>query len=170
MIRFKKIEGNIKEKIPELVRTFKKDRRIVALYIFGSYAKGPVKPLSDIDIAALLDDGLGRDEMWDSYVDLSSKAANIFGTGEIDFVILNEAPYDLRFGVIKNGRCLFSRNERMRRLFQERAVLYYLDTKPLRDEIFFHLRERIRNGRFGYDDGRYKKDLKDVERIFSRVR
>lgn len=51
MIRFKKIETDIMAKIPVLAQAFKKVEAITAFYIFGSYAQGTVKPLSDIDIA-----------------------------------------------------------------------------------------------------------------------
>ncbi len=170
MVRFRKINHNLKERLPALIEGFKNDPRINSLYLFGSYARDKIKPLSDIDIAVLLRKSVAKKEYWDIKLELLNKAMTALGTDEIDFVLLNEAPYELRYNILKEGRILFCRNEKEKVEFQEKAVMDYLDTHALREEGFFHLKERIREGRFGDDQGKYKEDLEAVGRIFGEVR
>lgn len=169
MIRCRKITHNIKERLPALTEDFKKKQGINALYLFGSYAKDEVKPLSDIDVAVLLKNSAAKADYWDIKLGLLNKAMAILGTDEIDFVLLNEAPYELAYNVLKEGRILFCRDDRERQEFQERVVMNYLDTQALREEGYFHLKERIREGRFGDDQGKHKEDFEYVRRIFGRA-
>lgn len=151
MIRFKKIESNIKERLPKLVEEFKRDKNIAALYLFGSYAKDKIKPLSDIDIAVLLKKNVPSRKYWDLKIGLISKITPILSTDEVDFVVLNEAPYELAYNILKEGKILFCRDENACGEFREKTVSDYLDTQSLRKERHFHLMERIKSGRFGYD-------------------
>lgn len=151
MIRFKKIKPGIEKKIPSLTREFKKRRYINCLYLFGSRAKGTVKPLSDIDIGVILNKNVSRSKATDFKLELLSKAAKILGTDEIDLVVLNEAPPDLTFNILRDGKILFCRDRKNFFDFREAVISNYLDTMHLRDEISFHLDERIKKGRYAYD-------------------
>lgn len=170
MIRFKKIEINIKERLPKLAEELKRDKNIAALYLFGSYAKGKIKPLSDVDIAVLLKKAVPSGKYWDLKIGLISKLTPILGTDEVDFVVLNEAPYELAYNIFKEGKILFCQNEKWLLDFKEKTVMNYLDTQFLREEGYFHIMERIKSGRFGYDEGRNKKDFDGIRRIFGRTR
>lgn len=170
MIRFKKIPDDLKERIPILSEVFEREKEISCFYIFGSYAKGQVRPLSDIDIAVLLRKNVSSARYWDYKIKLLAKAAGALKTEEIDLVILNEAPFELRYNILKDGKILFCHNERERRDFQENSVLNYMDTRYLREESFFHLKRQARTRRFGNDQGRHQKDFEDVKRIFGEVR
>lgn len=154
MIRVKKIETERRNRLPRLTEIFNGNKKIEAYYIFGSYAKNKIKPLSDIDIAVLLKKNVYRECLFDLKIELLNKAVSVLGTEEIDFVLLNEAPYELAFNILKTGKILLCHNEKAIREFREKTVLNYLDTRHLRDEGFFHLMERIKNERFGYDEGR----------------
>jgi len=50
---------------------------------------------------------------------------------------------------VRDGRRLIERDPRARVRFEARAMLDYLDTKPLRDELARGLRHRLEEGRFG---------------------
>lgn len=152
-----------------MTEIFKKQPEINALYLFGSYARDKLKPLSDIDIAVLLKRGVGNADYWDVKLKLLNKAIAILGTDEIDFVVLNEAPYELRYNILKDGKILFCRNEKERREFQEKGVLDYLDTQSLREEGLFHLKDRIRERRLGDDEGKHKEDIESVRRFFGET-
>ena len=170
MIRFKKTEGNLKQKLPGLVEVFKRNPKVSASYLFGSYVKDEIKPLSDIDIAVLLKNNISRLSYWDLKIGLLNKAIQILATEEIDFVLLNEAPYELAYNILKSGKILFCRDEKSLIEFKERIVLNYLDTQALREEGFFHLLERIRKGRFGDDKGRYKEDFEGIRRVLGEIK
>jgi uncharacterized protein len=169
MIRFRKIKSNPKRRLPKLAGVFKQNKAINALYLFGSFAAGNVKPLSDVDIAVLLKNGVPASKYWDYKINLFSQASAVLGTDEIDLVLLNEAPPELRYNVLKDGKALFCCNELERREFQEKAVFDYLDTRHLREEGYSQLKERIRKGRFSNDQGEHKKDIASVRRFFGEV-
>jgi predicted nucleotidyltransferase len=170
MIRFKKIDCNIKERLPKLAKELRRDKFIAALYLFGSYAKDQIKPLSDIDIAVLLKKNVPSGKYWDLKINLLSKVMPILGTDEVDFVVLNEAPYELCYNILKEGKTLFCHEENWLLEFKEKTVMNYLDTQFLREEGYFHIMERIKSGRFGYDEGRNEKDFDGIRRIFGRTR
>jgi predicted nucleotidyltransferase len=56
MIREDKLPSDILEKLNALPGKINNDKDIIALIVFGSAATGKLKPLSDIDLAVLLDD------------------------------------------------------------------------------------------------------------------
>lgn len=170
MIRLKNIESNIKERLPKLIEEFKQDENIAVFYLFGSYAKDEIKPLSDVDIAVLFKKNVSAKKYWDFKLNLVSKAMPVLGTDEVDFVVLNEAPYELAYNILKEGRILFCRDEKWFLEFREKTVMSYLDTQFLREEGYFHLMERIDSGRFGYDEGKYKKDIEGIRRLFGEIK
>lgn len=169
MIRFNKIQSNIKERLPKLIEEFRQDKNIAVFYLFGSYATEKVKPLSDVDIAVLLRNNVSPKKYWDLKMELLSKAMPVLGTDEVDFVVLNEAPYELAYNILKEGRVLFCCDEGWQSEFKERTVMNYLDTQFLREEGYFHIMERIDSGRFGYDEGKYKKDIEGIRRLFGEI-
>ena len=91
MIKNKYIKQDILKLLPK-VETYLRYREDVQFaYLFGSYAKGKITPLSDVDIAVYL-----------SGSNFSQKRLEILGglievlkTDEIDLVILNTAPLPL---------------------------------------------------------------------------
>lgn len=169
MIRLRKIQNNLKERMPKLIGAFKQDKGINAFYLFGSYAKEQIKPLSDIDIAVLLRKDIVSAKYWDYKIKLLSVAIGILKTEEIDLVLLNEAPPELRYNILKEGKFLFCHNEKEKQGFQEKAVSDYLDTEHLRQESYFYLKQQIRTRRFGDDQGKYKEDFESIRRIFGEV-
>ena len=170
MIRFRKIEIDLRKKIPRFTGALKKRKEINAVYLFGSYAKNKVLPLSDIDIAILLRKGIPKAKYWDYKLDLLSVAVKILGTEEIDFVVLQEAPFELAYHILRDGKLLFCRDQNEKNFFQERTVRDYLDTQPIREETYFHLKERLQKGRFAHDTGKYKQDIENARRLFEKIR
>lgn len=170
MVRFKKISSDIKNKIPLLIKALKQDRNIEALYIFGSYARNAITPLSDIDIAILLSERVKISKYEDIKLNLLAKIVKILGTEEVDFVILNQAPYELSFAIIKEGKVLFCRNKNRLGQFKENSVLNYLDTQFLREERRAYLKNRLDTGRLGYDQAKHRTDFKELGRIFRKVK
>ncbi len=58
MIKKKKITHNLFPLLEELKGKLEKDNDIIFCYIFGSYATGKIKPLSDIDFAFYLKENI----------------------------------------------------------------------------------------------------------------
>jgi predicted nucleotidyltransferase len=104
--------------IDKIIEPFKKDRDVISIYLFGSYARGREKPFSDIDICVIAAKGADRDEI----LSHSSK--------KIDISIFHDLPLTMRFRVLKEGQLLFLRDElKMHRIIVA-TIKSYLDFKP----------------------------------------
>jgi predicted nucleotidyltransferase len=122
---------------------------VVAAMLIGSQARGTPGPLSDVDIAVWHDEGLDPASRLRLQLKLVSAASRALGTDEIDIVMLNKAPPLLRQRAVRDARLLVEPDPIARVRLDARALLDYLDTKPLRAEMSRGLRKRIQEGRFG---------------------
>lgn len=104
--------------IDKIIEPLKKNRDVVSIYLFGSYARGREKPFSDIDICVVAD----RDANMDEILSHSSK--------KIDISIFHDLPLSMRFRVIKEGKLLFSRDELKLHRIIVATIRSYLDFKP----------------------------------------
>ena len=104
------------------------DPRILALWGFGSRARGTHGPRSDVDLAVLLDAAPTLMEK----LRLRADVVDDLGRDDVDLVVLNQAAPLLRYEVLKDGRRLFARDEEAADAFELRALREYLDTRHLR--------------------------------------
>ena len=103
---------------------FSRENRVLAAYLFGSYAKGNQTTESDIDIAILLSDA--PKEMLEYYLHFVNELSQVLGN-EVDLIILNTAPPLLKHQTIKHGKLVYCRDEKTRIQFEARAQDEYLD-------------------------------------------
>ncbi|RLF64313.1 MAG: nucleotidyltransferase domain-containing protein [Thermoplasmata archaeon] len=89
-----------KENIDKVIEDLKRYPEVIAIILYGSYAKGKEKPLSDIDIAVILKDKSLEAE-------ISSFSSNI-----LDVVPFHRLPLYIQFEVLKYGKILFSRDKK----------------------------------------------------------
>lgn len=89
-----------------IVRFFEGRPEVVAVYLFGSCARGRAKETSDVDLAVLVDPRAGEEEAQlkrDLVIGLSSVLRK-----EIHLVILNRAGELLSAQVFRYGKCLYN--------------------------------------------------------------
>jgi len=122
-----------------LRKLFEKDDNVEFAYVFGSVIKGKTHPLSDIDVAVYL-----KDDSIRKVVELNAKIVDALGDN-VDFVVLNKAPYSLRYIIISEGVLIFSRNENLRIDFESKAMLLGIDEKDALDAIERELIKRFLN-------------------------
>jgi uncharacterized protein len=122
---------------------------VVAADLFGSQASGRPSPLSDVDVAVWLAPELDASERLAARLRLMDSAVAALGTEEVDLVVLNDAPpllqHRARMGAIR----LVDRDAKRRVRFEAEALVRYLDTAPLREELARGLEHRLEEGRFG---------------------
>lgn len=122
---------------------------VVAAMLFGSQATGGAGPLSDVDVAVWAEPALGRSERFALRLELMALAARALRTDEVDLVVLNDAPPLLRHRALRDSARVVDRDPRVRVRLETRAILDYLDTKPLRELFGIALLDRLAEGRFG---------------------
>jgi len=115
---------SLEDKVKKLATLFENEKNILVAYLFGSYARGYETVQSDVDIAVLLSEV--PEKLLEYYLHLERKLAEALEK-DVDLVFLNDAPPLLKYQVIKYGRLLFSRNERIRVMFEAKSLCEYLD-------------------------------------------
>lgn len=130
----------------DLTGVFEPMPEVIAAYLFGSQATGKAGPLSDTDIAVLLD---REPESYLEYrLDLFGRLADALRSDNIDLVILNRTSLLLRDRVVRHGKVLYCRDQAARITFEARSILQNLDFQPHRDLYRRRMFEEIKAGHF----------------------
>ena len=136
------------QRLRQLKAYLLKQRYVQVAYLFGSAAKGALGPLSDVDVAVLLN---SPPENWhENKMNLMEGLVWIFGIPKVDIVILNSADPVLSHRVILEGEPIFIRDDILKFRQEKKILNEYLDTsflrKVQRDSIKDHIKE---GGYFG---------------------
>jgi predicted nucleotidyltransferase len=123
------------------------DERVDCAWLFGSVARGEAGPLSDVDVAVLLNAAVPTEKRLDVAAALVEELER--RCGRADLVLLEEASPALRHRVFREGLLLFERDERRRIAFETRAIQEYLDFQPLAAIYDRYLIARAAEGRLG---------------------
>jgi hypothetical protein len=138
----------MKKEIVQITTAMKKLKMVRAVYLFGSTVTGNTGPLSDIDIAVLLDKNVTRKECSNLKLKLIAEFTDIFKSDKIDLVILNDAPVQLTFEIISKGRIIFGKHEEIAE-FEAKASSYYHDMKFYIDRYTEEIIKRTAERGFG---------------------
>jgi predicted nucleotidyltransferase len=123
------------------------DRRVDCGWLFGSTARGDAGPLSDVDVAVLLDPAVPPEARLEVAAALAEDLER--KCGRVDLVLLEEAPPALRHRVFREGLLLCERDARRRVAFEARAIQEYLDFQPLAEIYDRALIARAAEGKLG---------------------
>lgn len=101
----------------------------VAVYLFGSRARGTAGPRSDLDLGFWRSSASGASlaEQPFDYAAQLSLALRI----EVELIELNRAPVDLVHRVLRDGKLLLERDRSLRIAFEVKARREYLDLLPV---------------------------------------
>lgn len=105
---------------------------VVSVYLFGSHAAGRAHAESDVDVGVLLDRTMypsARDR-FEQRLRLTGDLGAALGRGEIDLVILNDAPPTLARRVVTAGRRLFCSDPEADHRFVRDVQLRAADLAP----------------------------------------
>jgi predicted nucleotidyltransferase len=111
-----------------LRHALEQETRLAYALVFGSRARGSALPQSDLDVAVGLASGVRLDPH--ELGDLVSTLERATGR-TIDLVLLDEAPPALAYRVFRDGRVLLERDHSALVERKTRAILDYLDFRPL---------------------------------------
>lgn len=130
----------------KLINFFTSRSEILAVYLFGSHATGKAGPLSDIDLAFLIDFSLidEKNFPYGYQAFLITELMKLLGTNDVDVVILNTAPPLLKYQVLKEGEVIFCRSKPKRLEFYIKAFNQYQDIRPMLAVQNMYLARRLK--------------------------
>ena len=102
--------------------------RIAYALMFGSQARGRARSDSDVDVAIGVSAPLDHREIADLVARLESACGR-----DVDLVLMNEAPPALAYRVFQHGEVVLDRDRPALVARKARAILDYLDFKPIED-------------------------------------
>lgn len=115
------------ERIPELI----------AIYQFGSQARGNAGRSSDIDLAILARDPISAEKLFEAAQDLAIQLHR-----DVDLLDLRAASTVMRAQVISTGQCLESKDEPARAEFEMYSYSDYARLNEERRDILRDIKER----------------------------
>lgn len=104
--------------IQSTVSDVKKLPEVKAIMLFGSYARGEQKPLSDIDICVIT----GKDISESMKKELASYASE-----KIDISLFWDMPVNVRYAALREGKVLFERDKEFLHSAVVETMSEYLD-------------------------------------------
>lgn len=123
-VYFRSMDGELERAGERLLR----DPRVVAVWGFGSRARGQRGGRRDVDLAVLLSEPLSlRQQMR-----LRATVVEALRRDDVDLVVLNDASPVLRHEVVATGTLLGERDLEAAERLEDRALCEYLDTAHLR--------------------------------------
>jgi predicted nucleotidyltransferase len=129
--------------IREITGYLKKNKEIIACYLFGSAAKGKATPKSDIDLALILK---GRKK---SELDYHLGIARLLRNKTADVKVLNGAPLFFQHKVFREGKLIYCSDTRSRVEYEVRIMNEYFDFKPFLDYYNKCMYRHIAEGSYG---------------------
>lgn len=94
-----------KKRLNNIVQYVKKDKQVLALFLFGSVARGDNYKGSDIDVGIVLKDNFSAKDL----TRLKIEYFNLYS--DLDIHIFQQMPIYIKKRIIKEGKLLFCRDE-----------------------------------------------------------
>lgn len=124
--------------IPSLQNYFAK-QPVELVYLLGSYAKGTVKPYSDIDFGVLFTSSLAKAEKFKTKISCISDLSSLLHTDAIDVIDLTAVSPMFQFEAIKERKEIYIRSEDTRVSFEKKVLSSYFDYQ-------YYLKRHVRLG------------------------
>ena len=119
-----------------------RDATILAAYLFGSYARGRQGPMSDVDIAVLLEERGGKIDRKLLHARLHHDLGRLLRK-DIHILILNDASYLARIEAMFNGRCVHVKDDEALARFKMLSSSLFADFAPYMDQLHRRLKQHL---------------------------
>ena len=153
--------SNVVKKLSSL---FEKVPEADFAYLFGSFAKDRITPLSDIDVAVHLEDKIKSN--WRFRVKLLGKISDELQSDKVDLIILNDSTILLSYEILKHGLLLHCRNPEKRIYFFQKTVKQYCDMAQFREFYINAASLRAKQGVKRGSSRSFADSLERVRRLF----
>lgn len=101
----------------------------VAVYLYGSVARGTAREGSDVDVGVLLENDPPR-TLRGLKLDLEADLESLLEV-PVQLVVLNRAPPDLIHRILRDGKLVLDRDRSMRIRFEVKARNEFFDLQPI---------------------------------------
>lgn len=127
-----------------------KDNGITLAYVFGSYARGKVSPLSDFDVAILFSKEVEQKDYFDRQIKIAGEIGRIIKIDRVDVVNLATVSSPLlKHNAVFEGKLVFVKDKNVRFITEKIIRQEYEDTEYLRETSYKILNRQIKEGTFG---------------------
>jgi len=155
------------DKFNDIKKIFAEEKNILLTYLFGSQLRGKTGPLSDYDFAIFL----SQKTSFPFKYKLKNKLANDLNIKQVDLVILNDAPIELKYKIIATGKVIFQKNSIVRTEFEADTLSQYFDYLPvLRAQKKDILKVKSKGEKYGDRIQRYRAALRKTEEMLNKIR
>lgn len=134
-----------KKLVAKIKNYFSQKPEIVAVYLYGSYARGEAKETSDIDMGVVLKEKPSSRAFEIPQVKFSQDLAKILGE-EVEVQDITNCDLEFAHRVLSEGKLLYSGDEKRRIEFETTIVGAYFDMKPLFEEYYRQLLKIAKKG------------------------
>ena len=134
-------------------------------YLFDSQARGRADHLSDVDVALLLRPELSREILWRLELRLDVEVCDALGSDNADVIVLNTAPLEVQFEIIRTGMLLHSNDETARTDYEVQMMSEYWDFKKILDEYDAYALRRIRENMSDAERQEYQAARDKIRRM-----
>ena len=118
----------IEQRLREFFEAKAEAEGIAAAWLFGSVARGTARPDSDVDVGVLFREDPPR-TLAGYRFDLEADLEKLLRV-PVQLVVLNRAPVDLAFRVLRDGKLLVNQDPSRRIQFEVRTHNEYWDMEP----------------------------------------
>src|SRR3990172_10312156 len=122
-----------KRDVGKIRRYFSQKPEVIAVYLYGSFARGDAKNDSDVDLAALVTDKNKYTGFGIFQVVFAQNLSQILNR-EVEVQDLEVCSIDFAQRILSEGKLIISNNEKARIAFEEKTIRDYFDMKPGLDE------------------------------------
>jgi uncharacterized protein len=132
------------EKQLSLIITVLEKHNVTLAYVFGSYVRGAVSPLSDFDIAVFFGKGVPEGEHFDCELKLAREIGSIVKRDRVDVVNLQTVKSPLlKHRAVFYGEPILVGDARLRFSLERSVRQEYEDTKHLRAVQYMYLKKGL---------------------------
>lgn len=146
----------MQEKLPTQIISqirsyFEKQPHVIAVYLFGSYAKSTAHALSDIDLAVLFDKKHTPKDLTEMRLVYLRDLSQRLQVDTLDIQILT-AKSSLPFleQILRSHKLVLNKDPRQRIEFENQMRFLYFDFEPLLNQYVEAMYDRLERGTYGY--------------------
>lgn len=127
-----------------------KDNGVILAYVFGSYARGKITPLSDFDVAILFSKNVNLKDYFDRELKIAGEIGRVIKIDQIDVINLATVRSPLlKHEAVFEGKPVFVNDKDVRFITEKIIRQEYDDTEYLRETSYRILNRQIKEGTFG---------------------